>query len=327
MSTTILRGGLAAIVLAVAIPVFAIDQTFERTLEVTGPVTLSASTGSGDIVVKVGADTSVKVIGIVKPSGSWSNSSPDAEAAVRAVLASPPITQQGNTIEIGKFADPETGRRVSVSFELTLPRASTLSLRSGSGDISVADVAGPLNAQAGSGDIAIGKVDAAVKAHVGSGDIVVNGAKEADVSTGSGDVRVSQVAGAVSVRTGSGDINVTQVAQGSLDVSSGSGDVMATGLSGPVKVRTASGEVRLSGKPSADWDVSTASAPVVLDIPDGTGFRVVASSISGGISNDHGGSSTVASKRDYQTTVGQGGPLVQVKSASGSVAIRKATAR
>ena len=56
MRTTIPRCGLAALVLAVAIPVFAAGQTFERSLQVTGPVTLSASTGSGDIVVRLGTD-------------------------------------------------------------------------------------------------------------------------------------------------------------------------------------------------------------------------------------------------------------------------------
>lgn len=326
MRTKLLRGGLAAIVLVLAVPVYAADQTFERTLQVTGTVTLNASTGSGDIVIKVGSESAVKVVGTVRPNNSWGISASDAEAAVRSVVASPPITQQGNTIDVGKFADSELSRRVSISFDITLPRTSTLSLRSGSGDISVGDVAGPVNAQAGSGDISIGKIDATVKAQVGSGDIVVSGAKDVDVSTGSGDVRVAQAGGTVNVRTGSGDIQIAQVGQGSLDVSTGSGDVSATGLTGPAKVRTASGEVRLAGKPSADWDVSTASAGVVIDIPDGTGFRIVASSISGAINNDHGASPTFSSKRDYQATVGQGGPVVQVKSASGSVSIRKGAA-
>ena len=321
------RCGLAALVLAVAMPVVAAEQTFERTLAVTGPVTLSVSSGSGDIVVRTGADASVKVVGTVKASSSWTGAnSPDAEAAVRAIVAAPPITQQGNSIEIGKLADQEMVRRVSISFDITVPKATTLSARTGSGGISVADVGGPVEAQAGSGDIKVGRIDGAVKVQVGSGDVAVAAARQADVSSGSGDVSVRDVGGSVNVRTGSGDIVVGQVSAGALEVSSGSGGVVATGLSGPVEVHTASGDVRLAGTPTADWDVNTASADVVIDIPDGTGFRVSARSMSGTITNDHGSAASQASRRDYQATVGSGGPLVQVKSASGAVQIRKASA-
>jgi DUF4097 and DUF4098 domain-containing protein YvlB len=242
-------------------------------------------------------------------------------------VATPPVTQQGNSIEIGKLADQEMGRRVSISFDITVPKATTLSARSGSGDVDVADVGGPVDAQAGSGDIRIGRIDGAVKVQVGSGDITIAAARQADVSSGSGDVSVRDVGGNVNVRTGSGEIVVGQVSAGALEVSSGSGGVVASGLSGPVKVHTASGDVRLAGKPTADWDVSTASADVVIDIPDGTGFRVSARSMSGAITNDHGSAASQASRRDYEATVGSGGPLVQVKSASGAVQIRKAAGR
>lgn len=324
MSTRTLRTSLAVMALAVAVPVHAADQMVERTLPVTGPVTMSVSTGSGDIVLHTGAAGAVKVVTLVKPNSSWGVSTADAEAAVKAVLANPPITQQGNSIEIGKLSDQELARRVSISFEITTPKATTLNARSGSGDISVDDLGADVSAQAGSGDISIKRVDGAVKAQVGSGDIVVSAARSADVSTGSGDVNVGEVSGAVSVRTGSGDVAARQSGPGAFEVSSGSGDVVASGLSGPVKVRTASGEVKLGGKPTADWDVSTASADVVLDIPDGAAFRVSASTISGVISNDHGGSVTQSSKREYEASVGQGGPTVHVKSASGSLQIRKA---
>jgi hypothetical protein len=328
MRTTLFRCGLAALALAVAVPVAAADQTFERTLQVSGPVTLSVSTGSGDILVRAGADSTVRVVGTVKPNTSWGGAAAqDAEAAVRAVVASPPITQQGNVIEIGRFTDPETGRRVSVSFDVTVPRATTLTARAGSGDVSIGDLGGPVEAQAGSGDISIKRVDGAVKVQVGSGDVVVASAREADVSSGSGDVNVGEISGKVSVRTGSGDILARQVSSGALEASTGSGSVVASGLTGPVRVRTASGDVQLAGKPSADWEVTTASADVVLDIPDGTSFRVAASSMSGSIDNDHGGALTQSSRRDYEATVGQGGPMIRVKSASGAVRIRKAAAR
>jgi hypothetical protein len=312
-----------ALAIAVALPVIAAEQTFERALQVTGPVTLGVSTGSGDITVRTGDDRSVKVVGTVRSTPSSDHSTQDAEAAVRAVVDAPPIVQSGNTIEIGKLADDDKRRNVSISYDVTVPRATTLSARSGSGDISVADLSAGVNARSGSGDIKIGRIEGPVSAKAGSGDVVVAAARgQTELATGSGDVSVDEAAGAVNVKTGSGDVRVRQSAPGALDASSGSGDIVAHGAAGPLHVRSASGEVTISGKPSADWDVSTASASVVIDIPDGTGFKVSASTTSGSIKNEHGGATTSAGK-SYEGTVGAGGPVVHVKTVSGSVVIRK----
>ena len=170
---TLTRLGLsAALAIAVAFPVAAADQTFERSLTVSGAVTLSVSTGSGDITVRTGSDGVVKVVGTVRPASTWGVGSQDAESAVRAVLSSPPVLQNGNTIEIGKIADQEVARRVSISYDVTVPKSTTLSANSGSGDIAVSDLAGGVSARAGSGDVRVGRIDGPVSAKVGSGDVV-----------------------------------------------------------------------------------------------------------------------------------------------------------
>jgi DUF4097 and DUF4098 domain-containing protein YvlB len=310
-----------------AFPVAAADQTFERSLTVAGAVTLSVSTGSGDITVRAGSDGAVRIVGSVRPSSSWGAGAQDAESAVRAVLNAPPIVQNGNTVEIGKITDQDVARRVSVSYEVTVPKATTLSANSGSGDIAVADLTGGVSARSGSGDVRVGRIDGPVSAKVGSGDVSIAATHgQAEVATGSGDVSIEDAAGPVSVKTGSGDVRVRQSASGALDVSSGSGDIVAQGVAGPVRVHSASGEVSLSGRPSADWDVNTASADIVIDIPEGTGFRVSASTLSGAIRNEHG-ASTAHSGKSYDGTVGSGGPLVHVKTTSGTVVIRKGTGR
>ena len=319
-------GLLTAGALALALPVLSADQTFERTLTVTGPVTLNVSAGSGDITVRAGNDATVKVVGTVRPAASWGAGAGDAEAAVRAIVNTPPVTQNGNSIEVGKIADQELARRVSVSYDVTVPKATTLQASSGSGDVDIADLKGPVEARSGSGDVRVGRIEGPVSAKAGSGDIVIAGARDrAEVATGSGDVAVEDAAGTVSVKTGSGDIRVRQSAAGALDASSGSGDIVARGLAGPVHVRSASGEIALAGTPSADWDVNTASADVVIDIPGGAGFRVVASSLSGSVTNEHGAGASTGGPgpKKYEGTVGAGGPLVNVRTTSGSVVIRK----
>jgi DUF4097 and DUF4098 domain-containing protein YvlB len=320
---------LAALAMAVAIPVRAAEpQQFDRQLTVTGPVTLEASSGSGDIAVRVGGDGTVKIVGRVRPNESWGISTADAEAAVRAILASPPIVQSGNTIHVGEITDRDLARRVSISFDITTPAQTTASVRTGSGDISVADLRGAVSANTGSGSVNVGRSGGTVQVRTGSGDIVVAGARgSADVTTGSGDVRIDDVAGSANVRSGSGDISVHQSAAGAVDLSSGSGDLSLSGASGPVQAKAASGDVSVAGTPTADWTVNTASGSVSLMIPEGANFRVAVSSSSGSITNGHPSNTTLTSRRDLQATVGSGGPLVSVRSASGSVEIKKAAAK
>jgi DUF4097 and DUF4098 domain-containing protein YvlB len=317
--------GFLALALAAAAPVRGADQTFERSLGVSGPVTLSVSTGSGSITVRPGTDGGVKVVGTVRPNHGWGGgSAAEADAAVRAIVANPPVVQEGNAIRLGEIADRELARRVSVSFEVTVPPSATVTSRTGSGDVEIGDLGGAVTAQTGSGSIRVGRTGAPVQAQTGSGEVTILGARErVDVSTGSGGVVVQDVSGGATVRTGSGDIDVRQSAPGAIELSSGSGSVTARGINGAARARSASGDVRLSGTPASDWEVNSASGSVVLEIPPGTSFRIVANSSSGSITNDHPATSTQSSRRELQATIGQGGPQVTVRSASGSIEIRK----
>ncbi|HTV85616.1 MAG TPA: DUF4097 family beta strand repeat-containing protein [Dyella sp.] len=116
---------------------------------------------------------------------------------------------------------------------------SRLDAQTGSGDLHIDHITGPVSVAAGSGDVEISDVGSLQAGSVGSGDLkarLVHGNVQIG-SVGSGDVVLDTVDGSVNVGTlGSGDLNVDNV-RGDLTVGAkGSGDVSHNNIAGRVSV-------------------------------------------------------------------------------------------
>jgi hypothetical protein len=261
------------------------EATFERTLTVTGPVELDVRTGSGDIGVRVGTGDRVLVLGRVR--GSSSAFDDDVNERVRRVQSQPPIEQNGNVIRIGHTRDNPLYQNIRITYEITVPAATRLTARSGSGDQLIASINGPVEARTGSGDIRIAQTDADVTASTGSGDVEIERAGgRLNAETGSGDIQVRSVTGAVRARTGSGDIDIAQLTRAEVDARTGSGDVrlgVAENAAFTLAARTGSGRIQTTH-------------PLL---------------VSGEIS-----------RRALNGTVRGGGPRVEVTTGSGSITIQ-----
>jgi DUF4097 and DUF4098 domain-containing protein YvlB len=204
--------GLIALTGCVAIDIAAQDArargSFDRTLNVNGPVDLSVRTGSGDIQIRTGSNDSVQVIGRISASQSRDNPENPADR-VRRIEATPPIVQNGNVITIGDTRGDDLYRNVGISYELVVPANTQLSASTGSGDQSIGSLNGAINARTGSGDIRIDRTGGSLQAR-----------------TGSGNIRVASVGGAIQAQTGSGNVDVTQITRADVSVQTGSGDVI-----------------------------------------------------------------------------------------------------
>ena len=256
---------------------------FDRQLTVNGPVDLDVRTGSGSIDIRTGGSGQVRVIGRIKAHrGFWNSSS--AEERVRRIEANPPITQTGNSIRIGEFADRDLTQNISISYEITLPADASVRSRTGSGSQRIDSLAGRVEAQTGSGSIHLGRIGGAAVATTGSGSIDVLGA-----SSG------------LTARTGSGSIE-------------------ASGVVGALRANTGSGRVNIQGNPTSDWAIQTGSGSIDLRLPADAAFELNARSGSGSISTSHPiemrGS---ISKRQLQGRVRGGGPRLDVSAGSGSI--------
>ncbi len=297
------------------------EGSFDRTLEVSGPVNLDIRTGSGRIRVNRGDTSQVRIHGAIRVRRS---SHSEAEEIVRELEQNPPVEQTGNEIRIGhQNRDDESRRNVSISYEVTVPAQTEVRARTGSGSVDIEDLERAVEARTGSGSVSIRNVSGRVDAHTGSGSITLTSVQgEAEAHTGSGGIRAESLAGPFTGSTGSGSISVEQTAAGGADIRTGSGGIKVFGVEGPLRARTGSGSIRAEGKPIADWDLHTGSGSVSLRLPPDAAFNFEGRSSSGGISIDH--PITVQGKVERRRIQGQvrgGGPLVKVDTGSGSVRV------
>jgi len=224
------------------------EGSFERTLKVSGELTLDVATGSGRIEVHPGSSDAVVIRGRVVASDSWF-SGLSAQERVRRVEQNPPIEQSGNSIRVGR-TDGEPYNNVSISYDITVPAATALRASAGSGAIRAEGIKGSARATAGSGSIELGDIGGAMEARAGSGRILVRGLGSGIVAhAGSGSVTLELAQTAafdLSVSTGSGGIDVghPMTMQGKLSRHSVNATVRGGGPR--VDVSTGSGSVRIN---------------------------------------------------------------------------------
>jgi DUF4097 and DUF4098 domain-containing protein YvlB len=299
------------------------EGSFDRTLSVTIPVNLDVVTGAGDIIVRVGTDSAVRVIAKIRARIGNGISESEAREKVRRLETNPPIEQDNNQIRIGHLKDSTLKRNVSISYELTVPASTRLHAVTGSGDQSIADISGPVEANTGSGNIRISKIGSNVRVSTGSGDIELNSVQGGvRATTGSGDISASRVAGATEVVTGSGSIYLSQTGVGDVNAQTGSGNIELVGVRGTIRARTGSGDIVAQGQPTGDWKLQTSSGSITVRLPQDAAFDLRASTSSGDIKTGH--PITFQGKVSGKVLDGQvrgGGPLLELHTDSGSIRI------
>jgi DUF4097 and DUF4098 domain-containing protein YvlB len=310
---------LAVGLLVLSTAALAADGTFEQTFSVSGPVDLDAHTHSGNITIRTGGAGSVSVRGTINVRRRYSS---DADSIVRQLQSNPPFEQVGNSIRI-HYIDDELKKRVSISYEITTPAETTAGAQTGSGNIDINGVSGPVEANTGSGNIEVANVSGTTKTNTGSGNIELSSiGASSRASTGSGNIIARGVSGDFSGRTGSGNVIVNQASGGNVEMNSGSGNLEASGVRGSLSASTGSGGVTAEGEMTADWNLRTSSGSVRVQLPSAAAFTIEARSSSGSIEINH--PLTVQGrigKREVHGAVRGGGALLAVSTSSGSIRI------
>jgi len=326
-SAALLLAPAAAATAAAAAPDSQIDGRFEKTLTVKAPVDLTVTTGSGSIDVRPGPDSSIHIIGVIHVGDRWFRRG-DVMSRVHEIEKHPPIEQEGSHVRIGDMHDDRSTEGISISYEVTVPAATTLTASSGSGSQQIGALTGPVHTSSGSGSLHIGATGGTVRAGTGSGSITVDGAKDrVDANTGSGSITLRQIAGSAKASSGSGSIELEQTAKGSAELSTASGEIRVRGVNGGLSAETASGSIDISGKPDTNWTLSSSSGTISLNLPSGTPFTLDARTHSGSIDIDHpvSVSSIHGRRREVHGAVNGGGPTVSVETTSGSIHIGAGT--
>ncbi|MFZ0212107.1 MAG: DUF4097 family beta strand repeat-containing protein [Candidatus Acidiferrales bacterium] len=301
----------------------AVDGHFDKTLTVSGSVDLDVATGSGNITVRSGAAGQVEIHARIHANEGWNWDGKDAASRVQYIEQHPPIEQNGNTITVGHVEDRDLMRNISISYDITTPAQTHVHSASGSGNETIQGVAGPVESTAGSGDLKISSIGGDVSARTGSGEITLTGVQgNLRAGTGSGDVRADGISGGMTVSTGSGEVVLSQKGSGDVEVSTGSGTVQINGVKGAVRVGTGSGDIKAQGTPTGDWKLHTGSGDLTVALPRQSSFELYAHTSSGSINSTF--PITVQgniSPRELHGKVGSGGPVVELRTSSGTIHI------
>jgi hypothetical protein len=311
----------AAMIAATSIPALALAEgSFQRTLQVSGPVNLDVSTGSGSIQVRTGGSGQVEVTGHIKVTNWFGH---DSEERVRRIEANPPIQQSGNTIRIGHIDDPELRRNISISYEVTVPAETELHSESGSGNQTIEGIHGKVEVEAGSGNLKISDIGSGVRADTGSGEVQIEHVKgNLHIKAGSGDIHAIDIAGGFEAHTGSGHVTLEQTAPGAVSVDTGSGGMDLQGVRGTLEATAGSGDIRAEGEPTGGWTVHTGSGMVHLKLGSSAAFDLDARTSSGSVSVAQ--PVTVQGSMGHKEIRGKvngGGVPVHVETGSGNIEI------
>ncbi|MGB2669781.1 MAG: DUF4097 family beta strand repeat-containing protein [Candidatus Acidiferrum sp.] len=299
----------------------AISGSFDRSLDVSGPIRLELSNVSGDVAIIGSADGKVHVHGDVRVSGFGFGS---PQERLSQILASPPVELKGDTLRVGK----ELSRlhNVSISYSVEVPRNTEVSSSSISGSQSVRNVAGPVRAESVSGSVLAQGIAHEVRLSSTSGTVEAqNCGDDVHATSISGRATVSNAKGDVLAHSVSGDVQVDNPG-GRVDADSSSGSIDVRGAIADVKAHSGAGHLSVQGNPSGNsfWELKTVSGSVHIAVPSNANFHFSAGAVSGEIRAQIPIVIEEQGKHSLRAHIGDGGGRVEINTVSGDIEVQGA---
>jgi DUF4097 and DUF4098 domain-containing protein YvlB len=298
-----------------------VSGSFDRSLDVSGPIRLELRNVAGDVAIVGSADGKVHVHGDVRVSGFGFGS---PQKRLDDLLASPPVELKGDTLRIGK----ETSRlhNVAITYSIEVPRATEVDSASVSGSESVRNVRGPVQAESVSGTVHGQDIGREVKLSSTSGTVTAeNCGDDVRATSVSGNVTVTNAKGDVLAHSVSGDVQVRNPG-GRVDANTSSGTVDVRDADGDVKAHATAGRITVQGNPSGNsyWDLKTVSGTVDIAVPSSASFHLSAGAVSGQISAQIPIMIEEQGKHSLRAHMGDGGGRVEIHTVSGAIELQGA---
>ena len=147
--------------------------------------------------------------------------------------------------------------------------------------------------------------------------------------TGDGSVTADRVSGDIEIRTGDGAIRIDKV-DGRLDLETEDGSITVDARPSVLKAKTGDGSIRVQVQPdtvmSDAWDLSTGDGSVTLTLPATFNAEIDAETSDGAVRSSHpalkiesDGEGRRESRRELRTRMGEGGPVLRVRTSDGSI--------
>jgi hypothetical protein len=263
----------------------------------------------GDIVVEAGSGPNVSVDVERRSRG---RSDADARLGLERVVVR--VDHTGDRAIVRTEHPERRGRppySVSVTYRVTAPAGTQLTVRSMSGSLSITGIRGLLGAETVSGNVQIR-----------------NAGRLAGVRTVSGRIDLAGVEtdGGVDAETVSGAVNAERVKAPRISIETVSGAITTREVSaGLVALKTMTGEIAYSGAlaRTGRYEFQSHSGSIRVLVPAGAGFTVEARTFSGRLEADPALrlSGAASSERQLRGTAGDGTAYVSATTFSGNVTI------
>jgi hypothetical protein len=292
--------------------------------------TLNLVNAAGSVTITGSGGNDVRIDAIKRV---WDRTDAAARAALQEVAID--VTERQGGVDVR--ADVLRPRRLDaeVDFTIAVPAGATVSVRTGSGDVTITGIRGELRAEAVGGSIKATSVGQVRSLRTLSGGVSLENADSSDltVSTLGGPVTIRQLkARSADLRTVSGDMVIEEMDTERLIAQSLSGRIELTGRLAPTgrySLQSQSGDVRLTPIASNDFELeaATASGSVRSDYELTLEGRPVTrlgrrgSGAGRGAGVGRGGGRV--NPRLLRGVAGDGGPLVTVRSFSGNITIAR----
>src|ERR1700674_1730273 len=278
---------------------------------------ISIRNGHGNINVRPSDEAQIRISG-KKNAKAWNEN--DAQKVADGVGVE--IVQNGDGFEIRPTGGSGSDSHIRLDLDVAVPKKAALTIRNEKGDITIADMAKPLNVTNGVGhveirgttgdvnidtrksDIKVSDTNGNVKISGHGGEINVSGATGGLTIDGEfyGAIRADKVAKGVRFISQRTDLTLSQLSghmeasPGNLEIFDAPGnlsvrtqdDITIENAGGKVKVdnRRGSVDVRFSFAPKDDIEINNASAGITLSLPESASFEIVANSHSGDIDSE-----------------------------------------
>jgi DUF4097 and DUF4098 domain-containing protein YvlB len=309
---------------------------FERTLTVTGPVSLDISSGPGGVEVTTGSSNTVVVRAVIRAAFGRADLGL-AEANILALQQNPPIEQNGNAIRVGYVKNDAILKGVSVTYEIHTPPDTRIQASADAGSLHIDGVRGPVELRNDAGLSEVSNVSGMVKMTTRAGGIMVrNAGSSVSLRNESGGIQLVGAVGSVNAETRSGRIELSNVSgkvrattdSASIRLHDTSGDVVASNRSGSiesfvsggaVQAETVSGSIRIYQSTPAPIRAVSGSGAVRVELAAGKGYNLTLHSEKGKIS----GKDVPKTKDQHSlsTQVNGGGPVVDIETRSSKIEI------
>jgi DUF4097 and DUF4098 domain-containing protein YvlB len=295
-----------------------VSGSFDRSLDVSGPLRLELSNVAGDIAIVGSTDGKVHVHGDVRVSGFGMGS---PQKRLDDIVASPPVELKGDTLRIGK--ETTRLRNVAITYSLEVPRQTEVNSSSVSGSQTVRDVRGPVQAQSVSGSVHAQDIDREVRLSSISGTVTAeNCGDNVRATSVSGNVNVFKAKGEVLAHAVSGNVDVKNPG-GRVDADTSSGTVDVRDADGDVKAHATAGRVTVQGNPTGNsyWDLKTVSGSVDIAVPSSASFHLSAGAVTGQIRAQIPIMIEEQGKHSLRAHMGDGGGRVEIHTVSGAIEV------